>query len=93
MKKGAGKKSSPLDLIRPERWTAQFTNELLELLWILEATVKGYPEQAALLDEIVAGPCFTAAELPPVPPLMHKPPSIPKYENDLFSKKSASDRD
>ena len=32
MKKGAGRKSSPLDDIRPERWTGQFTTELLELL-------------------------------------------------------------
>ena len=30
MKKGAGRKSSPLDHIRPERWTSQFTTELLE---------------------------------------------------------------
>ncbi len=38
MKKPKGKKSSPLDDIRPERWTGDFTTELLELLWILEAT-------------------------------------------------------
>ena len=29
MRKGAGKKSSPLDDIRPERWTSRFTTELL----------------------------------------------------------------
>ncbi|MBN1867679.1 N-6 DNA methylase [Candidatus Sumerlaeota bacterium] len=40
MKRGAGKKSSPLDDIRPERWASQFTTELLELLWVLEATVE-----------------------------------------------------
>ena len=39
MKKGAAKKSSPLDDIRPTRWTSQFTTELLELLWVLEATL------------------------------------------------------
>ena len=43
MKKGAGKKSSPLDDIRPKCWTSQFTTELLELLWILTATVECYP--------------------------------------------------
>ena len=32
MRDGAGRKSSPLDDIRPQRWTAQFTRELLELL-------------------------------------------------------------
>ena len=37
MKKGAGKKSSPLDKIRPAAW--QFDEELLDLLWVLEHTV------------------------------------------------------
>ena len=74
MKKGAGKKSSPLDDIRPARWTNQFTTELLELLWVLEATLDGYPEQARLLDAVIEGPCFHAADLPPVPDNMRKPP-------------------
>ena len=39
MKMGAGRKSSPLDDIRPAHWTSAFTTELLELLWVLEATV------------------------------------------------------
>jgi hypothetical protein len=67
MKKGAGKKSSPLDRIRPQRWPDQFTAELLELLWVLEATVASYPEQAKLLKAVAAGRCFNAGELPPVP--------------------------
>lgn len=74
MRDGAGKKSSPLDDIRPERWTSQFTTELLQLLWVLEATVAGYPEQARLLEAVAAGPCFLADELPPVPEVMRKPP-------------------
>lgn len=77
MKRGAGKKSSPLDDIRPERWTSQFTTELLELLWVLEATVEGYPEQEKLLEAVVEGTCFTADELPEVPDAMRKPPRIP----------------
>jgi hypothetical protein len=75
MKRGAGKKSSPLDDIRPERWTGQFTTELLELLWVLERTVGGYPEQAQLLEAVVSGPCFSAEELPAVPSEMRKPPA------------------
>ncbi len=75
MKKGAGKKSSPLDDIRPERWTSQFTTELLELLWVLEATVEGYPQQARLLEVLIAGPCFRAAELPAVHDDARKPPA------------------
>ncbi|MDP1671477.1 MAG: hypothetical protein Q8L63_05255, partial [Alphaproteobacteria bacterium] len=64
MKKRAGKKSSPLDDIRPERWTPRMTDEFLELLWVLEATLAMEPELSATLDKIVAGPCFKAAELP-----------------------------
>ncbi len=78
MKKGAGRKSSPLDDIRPERWTSQFTTELLELLWVLEATIKSYPEQARLLEAVVASDCFRADEMPPVPAEMRKPPKAIK---------------
>jgi hypothetical protein len=75
MKKGAGRKSSPLDHIRPERWLPQFTTELLELLWVLEATIKGYPEQEALLEAVLAGPCFSAGDIPPTLDEMGKPPA------------------
>ena len=64
MKAGAGKRSSPLDGIRPERWTAQYTTELLELLWVIEATVALYPEQARLFEAAAAGACFAAEDLP-----------------------------
>ena len=83
-KKGAGKKSSPLDNIRLERWTSQFTTELLELLWVLQATVAGYPKQAKLLEAVAAGPCFQADELPPVPEEMRKPPAARPAGGDLF---------
>jgi len=84
MQKGAGKKSSPLDDIRPERWTSQFTTELLELLWVLEETVNGYPAQAKLLDKVIAGECFKADELPEVPDYMRKPPKVRPAGTDLF---------
>ncbi len=74
MRKGAGKKSSPLDDLRPERWTSAFTTELLELLWVLEATVAVYPEQERLLEEVVEGDCFQACDLPPVQDNRRKPP-------------------
>lgn len=64
MKEGAGRRSSPLDEIRPEVWPASFTEELLHLLWILEHTVKLQPELDNLLNEIVAGPLWLASELP-----------------------------
>lgn len=74
MKDGAGKKSSTLDDIRPERWTVEFTTELLELLWVLEVTVEAYPEQARLLEAATQGECFRAEELPPDPEEMRKSP-------------------
>jgi hypothetical protein len=84
MKKGAGKKSSPLDEIRPERWTSQFTTELLELLWVLEATIEGYPEQARFLKMVIAGPCFGADELPSVTEEARKPPAARPVNHVLF---------
>jgi hypothetical protein len=62
MKAGKGKKSSPLDDIRPERWT--FTPELLTLLAILERTVKLTPKAAELLDRVVAGDLIDPTTLP-----------------------------
>ena len=64
MKGGAGKSSSPLDDIRPESWSAEFTTELLELLWILEHTLDRYPAMEETLQKIVAGPTLAADELP-----------------------------
>ena len=84
MKKGTGKKSSPLDDIHPERWTSQFTTELLDLLWVLELTVAGYPEQAKLLAAVIVSPCFKADELPVVADSMRKPPTEISLNGSLF---------
>jgi hypothetical protein len=81
MRVGKGKKSSPLDDVRPNRWTAQFTTELLELLWVLEATLAVYPHQARLLDEVLEGDLFPADALPSVPEYMRS--SEPRG-NSLF---------
>ena len=64
MKDGAGRRSSPLDEIRPTVWPASFTKELLELLWVLEHTVALGPDLDATLDSIVAGETIPANELP-----------------------------
>lgn len=64
MKAGAGRSSSPLDEVRPETWTAQMTQELLELLWVLEATVAMRTDINGLLAAVIAGPVFEATELP-----------------------------
>lgn len=62
MKKGAGKKSSPLDTIRPKRW--RFDEELLDLLWVLEHTVDLWPALAQALDDILGGDLFTTPDFP-----------------------------
>ena len=64
MKQRSGRKSSPLDEIRPAAWTAALTTELLELLWVLEATVAAQPELNTLLAEILAAPLLAAADFP-----------------------------
>jgi hypothetical protein len=84
MKRPRGKKpSSVLDGIRPQRWTSELTTQLLELLWVLEATLAQCPAQAELLDSVVKGGCFKADELPPVPPEARIPPARPSI-NGLF---------
>ncbi len=70
----SGRKSSPLDEIGPKRW--DFTQELLALLWALEATVALQPEGAALLEEICAGPLFAASELPSPSAAERRPPDV-----------------
>ena len=61
---GCGRKSSPLDDIRPKRWTAEMTTELLELLWVVEQTIRVFPELESALNEVVAAECFQIDELP-----------------------------
>ena len=62
MKKRSGKKSSPLDDIRPASWS--FDGELLELLWVLDATVDRLPKIAARFDELMAAEHFPATAFP-----------------------------
>ena len=58
----SGRSSSPLDNIRPARW--DFTEELLELLWLLEATINLQPEGKALLERVCVSDTFSHTELP-----------------------------
>jgi hypothetical protein len=62
MRDGAGKKSSPLDDIRPQTW--QFDDELLDLLWVLDATVDLYPSLSSLFAEVINSELFAATEFP-----------------------------
>lgn len=62
MKKRYGRKSSPLDNIRPVSWS--FDGELLELLWVLGATVDRLPKLDALLNELMAADHLQATIFP-----------------------------
>jgi len=64
MKSGAGRHSSTLDDIRPERWTSAFTEEFLELLWVLEATTAMNFSLRSLLARVVRGSTFAYTDLP-----------------------------
>lgn len=90
MKNGAGKNSSPLNHIHPSCWTGQFTTELLELLWILEATVDGYPGQAKLLEEVTNSDLFHSDELPPVPEEMRHPTKAQAIEESELNFEESS---
>ncbi len=87
MKQPAGRTSSELDQIRPERWTAAFTEELLDLIRILERTVELNRIQRGLLDEVLASPLFSIKELglDAIPDELRRPPPYrrPTTQRDL----------
>ncbi len=64
MKKRFGKKSSALDEVRPDQWRPKMTDEFLEMLWMLEATLDLEPSLNSSLDVVIKSKCFTADELP-----------------------------
>ena len=72
MRERKGKKSSPLDDIRPEVWT--FSEELLQLIWVLERTIAMQPAGKALLDQVLASKLSTADELPKPTEAERRPP-------------------
>lgn len=81
----SGRKSSPLDDIRPERWTWEMTKELMRLLWVLEGVIALEPAQAELLDEIVEGELFLADELPQPTDAERQAPSVNRaQQQSLF---------
>lgn len=75
MKIRKGKKSSPLDDITPTSWPSEFTSELLRLLHLLEETLEIYPQQAALLEQIIKAPLLNAAQLGEPPEVYRKAPA------------------
>lgn len=77
----AGRRSSRLDAIHCEHWTAAMNDELLELLWTVEATLA----LGGALDEALAiacaGPCWLASELPLPTDAERREPELPARGN------------
>lgn len=69
---------SGLDRIRPERWTRELDDELLELLWVLERTLELEPRQRELLEEVCDGATVSATELPTPAEQERQAPSLPR---------------
>jgi hypothetical protein len=60
---GDRRQPSRLGEIQPERWPAEYTTELLNLLNVLGRLIAEEPAQAALLDKVCAGTTITTEEL------------------------------
>ena len=84
LKEGAGRKSSPLDRIRPPQWTATLTQELLELIWILESTVALFPQAEELSTAVFDHPTFRAEDLPEPTADERRPPAQQDEEDVQF---------
>jgi Type ISP C-terminal specificity domain len=52
----AGRRSTPLDEINPDRWEHAWTGELIELLTVLDRLTCLEPAQVQLLDQVAGGP-------------------------------------
>ena len=84
----AGRRSSPLDDINADRWSARYTTELLELINVLEMCVDVEPRQADVLARICDGPLITVSDLRqeqvfPVPVSARKP--LPPESPDMLT--------
>ncbi|MCZ7596074.1 MAG: N-6 DNA methylase [Hyphomicrobium sp.] len=54
---------SPLSDIQPDHWLAEYTSDLIDLLHVLGRLIAPEPQQAMLLEEILAAPLIDLATL------------------------------
>lgn len=88
MSKPAGRaasSTSPLDKIRPETWSPEWSNELIEIVSVLRETLSVLPAGVELLEQILDGPLITASDLPQPPAWMRQPPKAKDDDGALFS--------
>lgn len=90
--RGAGRRSSPLDDIRPRAWDHRLTDALLQLLWTLEHTLAMSAALDAALEAVAAAPCLQAAHLPAPSAADRRPPRrAAAGDRPLLSPERASD--
>ena len=77
-----GRRSSPLDEIRPTAWTADLTQELLELLWVIEQTIAVQPALNTLLADVLGAPLFSAVDFPQPTPAERMAPGNERDDDD-----------
>lgn len=79
----AASSDSPLDHMRPSTWAPEWSTELIEIVAALRETLRLTPDGVAILEEILAGSLIAAAELPPVPAALRKPPRTGARPDDV----------
>ena len=82
--KRAGKSSSKLDEIRPKSWPDTDGQQLLRLLWTLEATIAAEETGAALLDTVIASELFLAVDLPQPNDVERAPADLKAADDSQF---------
>jgi hypothetical protein len=92
MREPSGRKSSPLDEVRPSKWPAEFTEELLELLWTLEHTVNMSLALTTFFEAVIQGDVLAAEALPQPTEEQRRAPEIPRGNAPTPSEQMAFDK-
>jgi hypothetical protein len=79
------RRTTPLDHVDAERWSPQFTTELLELISVIGECIRLESAQGELLDNVLISPIISVTDLKtagvlPAPSAASKPPSTEIYE-------------
>jgi hypothetical protein len=85
--KGAGRatsSSSPLDQIRPNTWTPEWSVELRELVHVLAATLVLQGSGQQLLNGILAGDLCSASALPMPSAALRQPPLVAQLAGGML---------
>lgn len=76
MRERKGRKSSPLDDVKPTEWGSEMASEFLRLLNLLTATLEIHKTQDQVLSSILDGELLAACELGPLPDQWRLSPKV-----------------